>query len=69
MSDSTVDRQRYIVAWRKTPAMGSFLEWDHYVAFSLDEAETTVGNLLNQGVKQYYTAPLGQRITELSSEY
>ena len=60
--------QRYIICWRKIPPE-HVLDWDHYVAFSLDEARTTVANLGKQGVKQYYTAPLGDRIPELSWEH
>lgn len=59
-------RQRYIVCWRKTDHI---LDWEHHVAFSLDDAQTTVRNIKAQGVRQYYTAPLGDRIPELSSEY
>lgn len=61
--------QRYIVAWRKTPAMGSVLDWDHYVAFSLDEARQAVANILKQGVIQYYTAPLGESLPGLSCDF
>lgn len=61
--------QRYIITWRKTAAMGSVLDWDHYVAFSLEEAETAVANIKKQGVIQYYTAPLGDKIDELSCDF
>lgn len=60
---------RYIVCWRKTSAMGSLLDWDHYVAFSLDEAATAVANIKKQGVIQYYTAPLGESIADLSCDF
>ena len=58
--------QRYIITWRKTAEMGSIFDWDHYVAFSLDEAEKTVANIKKQGVVQYYTSPLGDTIDNLS---
>lgn len=61
--------QRYIITWRKTPNMGNVLDWDFYVADGLDEAEKVVDNIKKQGVVQYYTSPIGNKLRQLSCDF
>ena len=59
-------RQRYITTWRKRDQV---LEWDHYVSEDVTELASVVRNLTSQGVKQYNTFPIGDRVADMSSEY
>lgn len=61
------ERQRYITTWRKR-APDSPLDWDHYVSEDEAEAERVVDNLKAQGVWQYNTFKLGERVERLSKE-
>lgn len=58
---------RYITTWRK-PAPDQ-IDWDFHVSDSLEEVNKVVENILKQGVHQYHTWPIGEMVTELSSEY
>jgi len=57
---------KFITIWRKTE---NILEWDFFTSRDLAQAEQVVSNLLAQGVKQYSTYPIGERVTNLSSEF
>lgn len=59
--------QRYVTTWRK-PAPDQF-DWDFYVSDSLEQATKVVANILEEGVHQYHTWPIGEMVTDLSSEY
>lgn len=59
---------RYIVVWRKAPP-DSILEWDQHFCLDLDEAKQVVKNITAQGVKQYRTYAIADKVDDLSSEY
>lgn len=59
---------RYIALWRCTEPE-RVLDWEFYVSESMDDAERVVANLLKQGVHQYRTYKLGDRLENLSSAY
>lgn len=59
--------QRCVTLWRK--ADGNMLDWDFYVSESLEEAARVVANIREQGVLQYSTYPIGERVADMSSEY
>ena len=62
------ERQRYITTWRKRPPE-SVLDWDHYVSEDDAELEGVIKNLKAQGVKQWNTFRLGERVASQSSEH
>lgn len=57
---------KYITVWRK-PAP-DFLEWDFHVSFHDDELPHVVRNLEKQGVRQFSTYPLSERMAEFSKD-
>ena len=59
--------QRYVTTWRK-PAPDQ-LDWDHHVSDSIEEVEKVIANIKQRGVHQYHTWPIGELVTEHSSEY
>ena len=59
---------RYIVVWRKAPP-DSILKWGHHPCLDIDEAKQVVKNITAQGVKQYRTYALGDKVDDLSSAY
>lgn len=54
---------RYITLWRKPDAV---LDWDSYVSEDRREAETVLGNLRKQNVRQAHTYELGALQADLS---
>jgi hypothetical protein len=59
--------QRYVTTWRK-PAPDQF-DWNHHVSDSIEEVEKVIANIKQRGVHQYHTWPIGELVTEHSSEY
>ena len=59
--------QRYITIWRK-PAP-NILDWDHHISEDIEEVGRVVANLKQQGIRQYSTRPIGERVAEHSSEF
>jgi hypothetical protein len=57
---------RYITVWRKPE---NVLEWDFYTSENLDEAELVVEKLKKRKTIQYYTYPISDKVSELSSEF
>jgi hypothetical protein len=57
---------RYITVWRQPE---NVLEWDFYTSENLDEAKLVVENLKKQKTIQYYTYPISDKVSELSSEF
>lgn len=58
--------ERYITMWRKTDDV---LDWDFHVSESRADAEQVVRNITRQGVHQYSTRQLGDKVEDLSSAY
>jgi hypothetical protein len=59
--------QRYITLFRK-PAPNQ-LDWDFYISEDADEMRRVVANIADQGIHQYSTYSLGDRIVDRSSVY
>lgn len=59
--------QRYVVTWRKTGE--DVLDWGHTVTDNRSDTERVVARLIEQGVHQYHTYPIGEMVAELSSAY
>ena len=58
--------QRYITAWRRTD---DILKWDHHVSENKRDLEEVIKNITKQGVHQYITFELGDKVLEFSSTY
>jgi hypothetical protein len=59
---------KYITAWRRAPP-DNVLDWDFHVSMNIEDAAIVVKNIKARGVHQYFTYALGDKITDLSSEY
>jgi len=57
---------KYITLWRKVDEV---LEWDFHTSLDIETARRVVKNLQGQGVKQYSTFPIGERVNELSATF
>ena len=55
---------RCITTWRRKDRP---LDSDYYVSENEDEARRVVHNLEQQGIREYRTFPLGDRLDHLSS--
>ncbi len=59
--------QRYITMWRKTGE--NVLDWDFQVSENLDEVTRVVENIKKQGVLQYSTYPIGNKVFQHSCAF
>ena len=59
--------QRYITMWRKTGE--NVLDWDFQVSENLDEVTRVVENIKKQGVLQYSTYTIGNKVFQHSCAF
>jgi hypothetical protein len=58
--------QRFITLWRKTGEQ--CLDWDFHVSDFADEVPCVILNLKAQGVRQFSTYCLGEKVAEHSDD-
>jgi hypothetical protein len=66
MSAKTIS-PKYIVLWRETGER--MLDWSFHTTLDLDDSREAIRNLKKDGVRQYSTYKIAEKVDELSSEF